>query len=166
MPLVVNPRHRAVLSKALLVGSIFYVLVFLSWLTEDLHGVRVASAAAKPFSNGLHHLKQHVWETGACDKWDPTAPASADPPNCLRATQYREFQAYHASGAYGKLDNANRKALLDAERCVLGITKCAERPIIVVDYFYWNTASRATQGPGEVVWGWPIVSPPPKQRQS
>lgn len=59
-----------------------------------------------------------------------------------------------------ELSAINRKALRAAERCVLGITRCPERPIIIVDYKFFTLANRDMKGPGEVVWGWTIVRPP------
>lgn len=34
----------------------------------------------------------------ACAGWQPGGDAAADSPNCLRARQFREFQAFHGSG--------------------------------------------------------------------
>ncbi len=69
------------LFKAALLLLAIYVLHLAAWTTSGLHGVRVPLLlpARDP-----------------CATWDPSRP---DPPGCLRARQYREFQAYHASGA-------------------------------------------------------------------
>lgn len=56
-----------------------------------------------------------------------------------------------------KLDVTQQKALLEAERCVLGITQCPERPLIIIDYKYYYRASRQIHGGGEEVWGWGVV---------
>jgi hypothetical protein len=56
------------------------------------------------------------------------------------------------------LERHNRHALLAAERCVLGVTACPARPLLLIDYKYWWQASWDVSGPGETVWGWTAVS--------
>ncbi|CAK9779458.1 hypothetical protein CC85DRAFT_294318 [Cutaneotrichosporon oleaginosum] len=90
----------------------------------------------------------------ACAAWHPGAE---DPPDCLRAKQFREFQEFHASGAGAQFETHNRRALLAAERCALGITTCPERPLILIDYHYWWRSNRDMWGPGETVWGWTAI---------
>lgn len=86
-------RQRPVVFISLLgLGSI-YLLFLATWATEDLHGVPVSSK----LSSGVRAV-QEVW-ANPCARWDWTAAAEEDPPNCRRARQYREFQAYYASGA-------------------------------------------------------------------
>jgi hypothetical protein len=68
------------LFKAALLLLAIYALHLVAWTTSGLHGVRVPLLLPRD----------------PCAQWDPSRP---DPPNCLRARQYREVQAYHASGA-------------------------------------------------------------------
>lgn len=42
-----------------------------------------------------------------------------------------------------------------AERCILGVVRCPERPIIFTDYWYFYTYEHSSSGEG--IWGDPIV---------
>ncbi|CAK9779459.1 unnamed protein product [Cutaneotrichosporon oleaginosum] len=102
---------------------------------------------------GALYLVHWRWRArDACAGWDPGS--DADAPGCLRAQQYREFQAFWASNS--SLDDINFHALAGAERCVPGITHCPPRPLVIIDYRYWNRAARDRAGPGEVMWGWTV----------
>lgn len=102
MPLIASPRQRMLLWRTVIAIGVAYILLLGVWATEDVHGMRMASRAVGPLSNSLGQFKQAIWATqdndDPCADWDHTAPPAEDPPTCLRAKQYREFQAYHATG--------------------------------------------------------------------
>ncbi|BEJ16770.1 hypothetical protein CspHIS471_0601710 [Cutaneotrichosporon sp. HIS471] len=135
---MLNPASAIKVIVTLIVGNILLLAI---WLTSK--GNPSSLLLLSPFTN-------------SCKGWQP-GDASKDPPNCLRAHQFREFQAFHESGIGKDLDIPNKQSLLAAERCVLGITKCPDRPLILIDFFFWHRASRDLWGPGEAVWGWPVV---------
>lgn len=52
--------------------------------------------------------------------------------------------------------NAQAWSLLyHAERCVMGVIECPERPIILTDYWYFYSFENSNSGEG--IWGDPIV---------
>lgn len=91
----------------------------------------------------------------ACAGWDPHASEEHDPPQCLRAKQLRQIQALRVSGF--ELHNEQKEALERLERCVLGIKRCPERPLIISDYWYIFVRKSSTSG--EAIWMDPVVSP-------
>ncbi|GMK58308.1 hypothetical protein CspeluHIS016_0503400 [Cutaneotrichosporon spelunceum] len=121
--------------------------LFLLWYgLETLSSLSLSSLSLSAISRGRE-----------CRGWKPDAAQANDPPRCLRARQFREMQAFHLSGGGKHLDTPAQKALLAAERCALGVTACPERPIILIDFYFWHMASRGLIGAGEAVWGWPII---------
>ncbi|WOO84825.1 Alpha-1,6-mannosylglycoprotein 6-beta-N-acetylglucosaminyltransferase A [Vanrija pseudolonga] len=94
------------------------------------------------------------WASDACAGWDPHAAPELDPPQCLRARQFRQLQAFRAAeGTEWQLGNGDmraRSALDRLERCVLGLIACPERPLVLGDMWYIFVKGHSESG--EAVW--------------
>ncbi|RSH90383.1 hypothetical protein EHS25_000988 [Saitozyma podzolica] len=88
-------------------------------------------------------------DDGTCFAWDPHGLEEDDPPDCLRARQFRQVQKVRKANPH--FDSVNRLELDRLEKCVMGAIECPPRPLIVVDWWY---ALRGLEGghSGEEIW--------------
>lgn len=109
--MALSPSHRKLVFVALTIAGVGLTLGWLhvggtgfvntvpAWVSQ--HGFSAAPGAFGYGGSGTGssgRWRSHL--TGACQHWDPLAPERDDPPDCLRARQFRQIQAFKRDPVY------------------------------------------------------------------